>query len=48
MMMIYTVDVEFKAVYNLGNTSQRPDGFEVEFTLDGGSARVNKFSNAEG
>ena len=41
----YTVDVEFKAVYNLGNTSKRPDGFEVEFTLDGGSAEKQRFKN---
>ena len=28
----HTVHVEFKAVYNLGNTNSRPDGFKVEYT----------------
>lgn len=40
-----TVDVRFEAVYNLGNSSPRPDGFLVEFTLDGGSKSRERFKN---
>ena len=40
-----TVDVEFKAVYNLGNTSPRPDKFEVRYSLDGGPEKFMPFAN---
>ena len=42
----YTVNVEFKAIYSLGNTSSRPDGFKVEYSLDNGPVRTVKFTNS--
>ena len=41
----YTVDVEFKAVYSLGNTNSRPDGFEIAYSLDGGRVIREPFTN---
>ena len=41
----YIVDVQFKAVYSLGNTSSRPDGFKVEYTLENGTSRTQEFTN---
>ena len=42
----YTVNVEFKAIYSLGNTSSRPDGFKVEYSLDNGPVGTEKFTNS--
>ena len=42
----YTVNVEFKAVYNLGNTSARPDGFKVSYALDNLPPVKQEFTNS--
>ena len=41
----HTVHVEFKAVYNLGNTNSRPDGFKVEYTLENEAPKFREFTN---
>ena len=38
-------EVEFKAVYSLGNINSRPDGFEVRYSLDGGKQLTETFTN---
>ena len=42
----YIVDVQFKAVYSLGNTNSRPDGFEVRYSLDDGKVVEAEFTNS--
>ena len=41
----HTVNVQFKAVYSLGNTSSRPDGFVVKYTLDNEAPKIREFTN---
>jgi DNA/RNA non-specific endonuclease len=42
------VDAEFRSVFNPGNTTARPDKYEVIYRVDGGPPRVKTFLNQPG
>jgi DNA/RNA non-specific endonuclease len=42
------VDAEFRSVFNPGNTTARPDKYEVIYRVDGGPPRTKTFLNQPG
>ena len=42
------VKASFEAIYKPGNTSSRPDGFEVTYSVNNGPKKVREFVNQPG